>query len=151
MPAVLPARLMVLSLFAPTPTPPAYIVKGIFNKITYVCATAHSITLYCLFVIPWELIIKVTKWKDRALFNAGTISLHYMAFNSTVCSDSPPPGPALALKKVILWYRFNITGLRRHAAKTEGYEIVFSGTTMCGTPLMRGKAVDLMARLGVLP
>lgn len=37
--------------FLPTPnTPQAYIVKGIFNKIMYGCATAHSITLYCLFV-----------------------------------------------------------------------------------------------------
>lgn len=51
---------------------------------------------------------------------------------------------------MILGYRFNITGLRSHGAKTGGYEIVFSDTTMCGAPLIRGKAEDFMARLGVI-
>ena len=50
------------------------------------------------FVIPWELIIKVT------LFNAGTISLDYMASSSTrACFQSQIPrdkysGPALTLE-----------------------------------------------------
>lgn len=40
------------------------------------------------------------KLKDRARLNAGTISLDYVASNSTMCSDSLPPGPAeFALEK----------------------------------------------------
>lgn len=57
--AALAVRLTVLSFFPP---PKAFVVKGVFSIITYVCATADSITFYCLFflVIPWELIIEMT-------------------------------------------------------------------------------------------
>lgn len=50
-------------------------MKGV-NIITHVCATADSITFYCLFffrgrgggVIPWELIIEVTLNEKIVLF-----------------------------------------------------------------------------------
>lgn len=93
-------RCEAYSIKPPPPHPQACFVKGDFNIITYVCATTHSITFYCLFCDSLRADYKSDfKWKDRASFNAGTISLDYVASNSTMCSDSLPPGPALALEK----------------------------------------------------
>lgn len=79
------------------------VVKGVFNIITDVCATADSITFYCLFCDSVGADYKSDlKWKDSALLNAGTILLDYTASDSTMFSDSQPwdkyPGPALTLE-----------------------------------------------------
>lgn len=58
--------LQYLALFFP---PQACIVKGVFNIITYVCATADSITFYGLFCDSSGADNKSDfKWKDSALF-----------------------------------------------------------------------------------
>lgn len=87
MTAALTLRLTVSSFFSPQ----ACIVKGVFNIITYVCATADSITFYCLFCHSLGADYKSDfKWKDSAPFNAGTISLDYIASNSTVFQTHKP-------------------------------------------------------------
>lgn len=83
-------------------------MKRVFNIITYGRATTHSISSsLSFFVIPWELIISGSKWKDHFFIffiylfflKAGTIPQDYGASGSTMCSNLLHPGIALTLEK----------------------------------------------------